>query len=162
MQYARKTGLPCLFAHRYITRPGQQGGENHIYLTEEEFRTRKEKGLFALAWESHGLSYGIGREIDTWLEASCPVIMNGSRAYLPEALKRYPDLVAIRIEADPGVIRQRLENRGRETAQDIEKRIHRAPCVPASTPNLIIIRNDGLLEEGGEALIAAITVYTAH
>jgi ribose 1,5-bisphosphokinase len=162
MRYARKSGIPCLFAHRYITRPPEEGGENHIYLTEEEFHTRKEKGLFALAWESHGLSYGIGREIDTWLENGCDVIVNGSRAYLPEALQRYPDLVTIRIEADPEVIRQRLENRGRETARDIEKRIQRAPSVPPSTPNLISIRNDGLLEEGGEALIAAIATYTAH
>ncbi len=103
--------LPVLFVHRYITRPATEGSENHVALSPEEFRLRKEKGLFALDWESHSLYYGVGREIDIWMEHGFFVVVNGSRQYLPAAMERYPDLVPIIIEADASIIRRRLEDR---------------------------------------------------
>src|SRR4051812_46339588 len=86
INYARTTingSLPILFAHRYITRPAQAGNENHIALSTEEFQSRLAGNLFALHWESHGQSYGIGVEINTWLEKGFHVVVNGSRQYLP-------------------------------------------------------------------------------
>ena len=38
---------PVVFAHRYITRPAEAGGENHVALTRDEFATRRACGLFA-------------------------------------------------------------------------------------------------------------------
>ena len=67
MNYARERingGAAILFAHRYITRPAKEGNENHVYISPEEFTSRKEGGLFALDWESHGQYYGIGMEIE--------------------------------------------------------------------------------------------------
>src|SRR5262249_19204778 len=128
LQYARRHingSLPLLFAHRYITRPVREDSENHISLTTEEFMLRKEKGLFAMDWESHDLHYGIGSEIDVWMEKGFHVIVNGSRAYLGTARQRYSDLITIIIEADPDIILHRLENRGRETAKDIDNRFRR-------------------------------------
>jgi ribose 1,5-bisphosphokinase len=58
---------PILFAHRYITRPSGNG-EAHVELSVEEFEARSTLGLFALEWSSHGLRYGIGIELDAWLE----------------------------------------------------------------------------------------------
>lgn len=63
MRYARASlaGDPSVvFAHRYITRPMELHGENHVALTETEFDARLAAGLFAMHWESHGLRYGIG------------------------------------------------------------------------------------------------------
>ena len=157
MQYARQAingSAPLVFAHRYITRP-PESNENHIHLTPEEFISRRDGGLFALQWESHGLSYGIGREIDLWMGKGFHVVVNGSRAYLPEARKIYPQLVPVMIEADPEIIRQRLEGRGRETPGEIEKRLLRKP--PEPTEDLVTIRNDGTLREGGAALVALLT-----
>ncbi|HUB62145.1 MAG TPA: phosphonate metabolism protein/1,5-bisphosphokinase (PRPP-forming) PhnN [Puia sp.] len=157
MEYARlriNGSMPVLFAHRYITRPPREGNENHVYVSPEEFRLRRDKGLFALHWVSHGLYYGIGKEIDTWMENGFHVVVNGSRQYLPVALDRYPALVTIVIEADPDVIRRRLESRGRETAADIEQRIKRQPEHWSGTSGRISIRNNGSLEEGGDALIS--------
>ncbi|MBV8262011.1 MAG: phosphonate metabolism protein/1,5-bisphosphokinase (PRPP-forming) PhnN, partial [Paraburkholderia sp.] len=76
-----------VFAHRYITREdsGGGGGENHIALTEAEFETRSQRGLFALQWRSHALRYGVGVEIDQWMALGCTVVVNGSRAYAGEA-----------------------------------------------------------------------------
>ena len=58
-------------------------------------------GGFALRWSSHGLRYGIGVEMDAWLAGGAAVIVNGSRAHLPQAHARYPALTAVEIRVDP-------------------------------------------------------------
>jgi ribose 1,5-bisphosphokinase len=156
MQYARQRlngGFPIQFAHRYITRDVNEAGENHIALSPPEFRLRRDSGLFALHWESHGLYYGIGIEIDAWIAAGLYVVVNGSRQYLPLALARYPEMIPIIIEADPETIRRRLETRGREEKPDIDNRIKHQPTVPADLPGLIRIPNNGTLAEGGDTLL---------
>jgi ribose 1,5-bisphosphokinase len=154
MHYARQRlngSVPILFAHRYITRPVAGASENHIAITPEEFRLRKAGGLFALDWESHGLYYGIGREINDWMTSGFHVVVNGSRQYQPVAKERYPHLVTIVIEADPEIILQRLQNRGREEAADIANRVKRQP--PLDKDGLIRITNNGFLEAAGETLV---------
>jgi len=158
MNYARthiNGSLPLLFAHRYITRAAKEGNENHVYISPEEFTLRRDKGLFAIHWTSHGLYYGIGKEIDTWMDIGFSVVVNGSRQYLPAAVECYPNIVTVVIEADPEVIRQRLENRGRETAVEIQQRIQRQPAITTTATGCISIRNNGPLEEAGNALVAA-------
>lgn len=160
LRYARMRvngSLRILFAHRYITRAFTEGSENHIALSGEEFRLRRDAELFALHWESHGLYYGVGREIDDWMESGFHVAVNGSRQYLPVVAKRYLHrLTIIIIEADEEVLRQRLRNRGREDAADIESRVKRQPLLSYDIPGLIHISNNGSIEEGGEALISVL------
>lgn len=156
MQYVRQRidgSLPVLFAHRYITRDAAGGGENHIAVSPQEFLLRRDAGLFALHWESHGRYYGIGMEIDAWMSSGFHVVVNGSRQYLPVAAVRYPGIVPIIIEADAEIIRQRLEKRGREAAADIEGRLRRQPSVPEDLPGLIRVLNNDSLEAGGNALL---------
>ena len=76
-----------LVAHRYITRDASAGSENHIALSEQEFFTRAGQNLLALSWHANGLYYGVGVEIDLWLHAGFDVLVNGSRAHLPQAVK---------------------------------------------------------------------------
>lgn len=76
-------------AHRYITRPADAGAENHVALSKQEFIQRAEQGLFALHWQAHQHCYAIGIEINLWLQHGLDVLVNGSRAYLPEAQRRY-------------------------------------------------------------------------
>lgn len=162
MHYARKRlngSIPLVFAHRYITRPATEGSENHVALTVEEFRTRKARGLFALDWESHGLYYGIGIEINAWMGKGFHVVVNGSRQYMPVAKEHYPDMIPIVIEADPETIRARLEGRGREKGEEIELRIKRQPSLDIE--GLIRISNNGLLDEGGEELIRVLRRFPA-
>jgi ribose 1,5-bisphosphokinase len=165
MDYARthiNGSLPLLFAHRYITRAAKEGNENHIYISPEEFILRRDSDLFALHWESHGLYYGIGKEIDTWMDKGFNVVVNGSRQYQPVAVHRYPNLVTVVIEADLEVIYRRLQNRGRETTMEIQQRIQRQPSITATAAGCISIRNDGPLEDGGNALIAAFAASGPH
>ena len=143
------------FAHRYITRAPEAEEENHVALSREEFLQRLEKGLFAMHWHSYGCYYGIGIEIDHWLSKGCQVLVNGSRSYLPEARRRYPDLKLILIEVSPEVLNRRLEARGRETPEQIQARLERNNQINDALVNIphAVINNDGALAKAGEMLI---------
>ena len=159
LRYAREhlAGDPgVVFAHRYITRPVEVDGENHIALTQDEFEARLCADLFAMHWESHGLRYGIGREIHLWLARGCHVMMNGSRAYLQQARDCYPGLTTVWVEVSADIQAARLRARGRENAAQIAARVARAEQFLPSDNGVHVIRNDGPLEQGGEQLLALI------
>ncbi|MGE4440658.1 MAG: phosphonate metabolism protein/1,5-bisphosphokinase (PRPP-forming) PhnN [Desulfomicrobium sp.] len=143
---------PIVFAHRYITRPADAGGENHVALSREEFGFRLSRGLFALAWESHGFAYGIGREIDIWMEAGLCVVVNGSREALSRAVMAYPELLPVLVDVPEEILRQRLGARGREDAGEINARLARARMAVAETPAVVRFDNSGPLSERGLAL----------
>jgi ribose 1,5-bisphosphokinase len=157
LAYARErlpAAAPVVFAHRYITRPADAGGESHVALTPAEFARLRDRALFALHWESHGLSYGLGLELDAWLAAGLTVVMNGSRAHLPAAAARYGDrLQVVLIEVPPAILRARLIARARETPAQIEDRVTRAAAFTLDHPGLIRLTNAGPLAEAGEALL---------
>jgi ribose 1,5-bisphosphokinase len=156
MRYARErlcTVPGICFAHRYITRPAGAGGENHVALTEEEFTARCQARLFALHWESHGLRYGIGIELNQWLSKGVTVVVNGSREYLHEAWKRYPEMLPVHIEVGHDVLRERLLSRGRETPAQVEKRLERNQGLQSSGFHGTVIPNNETLDVAGEALV---------
>lgn len=158
MNYARArcSGNEATFAHRYITRSATSGGENHIHLHSDEYKARLASGLFALNWESHGLYYAIGAEIDIWLEAGFNVVMNGSRAYLPEAAGRYPSILPVLITVERGILKQRLLSRGRETLEEIDSRLERAEAYDVQHRNLKVLDNSGELHVAGESLLSLV------
>ena len=160
MQYARDTlhdEQAILFAHRYITRPADAGGENHVALTAAEFDVRKRHGLFAMSWQSHGLHYAIGIEIDAWLSKGLTVVVNGSRAYIRTARRRYPAMSVVWISAGPKLLAARLARRGRESRAEIAERIARNSSVDVAPPGgALHIRNDGPLESAGGRLVAVL------
>jgi ribose 1,5-bisphosphokinase len=147
-----------VFAHRYITRPVESGGENHIELTYAEFARREQLGLFAMTWESHGYRYGVGIEIDTWLARGLAVVVNGSRDQVPAVRRRYPDIGIVWVSARPEVVESRLQSRGRESREEIEARLKRNSRLGVAPPaDVLRIDNDGTLEAAGERLIALLT-----
>ncbi|UZE96248.1 ribose 1,5-bisphosphokinase [Alkalimarinus alittae] len=119
--------LRCFIAHRYITRRPELRGENHVWLSDEEFSRRVESQAFSMYWKANNFSYGVGVEVDNWLANGINVILNGSRGYLPSAMEKYSNaIVPVHIHVDPNDLRARLIKRGRESAEEIEKRIERA------------------------------------
>lgn len=139
---------PVVVAHRYITRAAD-ANEASVALTVDEFHRRLDHGCLALHWQSHGLHYGIGVEIEQWLARGLKVIVNGSREYLPQAAARYPKLCAVHVRVKPEVLAVRLRQRGRESEAAIAKRLARATQpfdVPAGC-RLIEIDNSGALED---------------
>jgi ribose 1,5-bisphosphokinase len=144
-----------VFARRHITRPADSGGEDHIAITMAEFEQDYAAGRYALSWRGNGLGYGIGIEIDLWLQSGRHVILNGSRAYLPEAAGRYSTLLPVLITINPAVLRQRLSARGRESTNAIDARIRRAAELGTiDHPRLAVIANNGPLAEAGDAFVA--------
>lgn len=158
LEYLRGKGgdTAYLIAHRYITRPFDAGGENHIAVSQNEFDLLRERDCLALFWQSHGNSYGVGREVDLWMAAGIPVVMNGSRGYFPEALTRYPDLVPVLVQVETDVLVQRLKRRGRESEQEVRHRLERSQAMDVAHPDLRVVDNSGPLASAGEALHAVV------
>lgn len=148
------------FAHRYITRPADSGGENHIALSQAEFNARVQAGLFAMHWHSHGNSYGIGVEINQWLSKGITVVVNGSREYLPKAMQNYPELLPVTIEVSHDVLKARLLNRGRETETEIDARLSRNRILQLSHPACLTVSNNQSLEQAGEQLMSLIEQHS--
>lgn len=145
-----------VFTHRYITRPADAGGENHVALDEKEFFSRQNMGCFAMAWYSHGTHYGIGIEINQWLGKGLSVVMNGSRAFLPDAAQKYHELRPVLISVRPDILQARLVQRGRETAEQIEHRLQQAHRLEkkVSHPRLIRLENNGDIKDAGEKFVS--------
>ncbi len=115
----------CHIVRRVITRSAEAVGEEAEAVSPEQFDRMEADGAFAMSWRANGLAYGIPAQINEWLADGDDVLVNGSRAYLPHARRRYPNLLAILLTVDPDVLRQRLVARGRESLAEIEARLAR-------------------------------------
>ncbi|WP_159867710.1 MULTISPECIES: ribose 1,5-bisphosphokinase [unclassified Raoultella] len=147
-----------LVAHRYITRPFNAGSENHIALSKQEFFSRAERQLFALSWHANNNYYGIGIEIDLWLHAGFDVVANGSRAHLAQARARYAAaLLPICLQVTPDVLRQRLQQRGRENETEIAQRLERAARYAPT--DCLTLNNDGTLPQSVDTLVSLIRTH---
>lgn len=142
-------------ARRVITRSAEAKGEAAQGVTPEQFDTLRAQGAFAMHWRANGLDYGIPRQVDQWLAAGRAVLVNGSRAYLPEARQRYPDMLAVLVEVKPEVLRQRLLARGRETAEEVEQRLARSARLQAAAdPSVHVLDNSSTLEAAVAAFVS--------
>ena len=150
---ARTDPARFVFAHRYITRSASAGGENHIALSVSEFAARRAAGLFALTWESHGFSYGLGVEIELWLSCGKIVVMSGARIAWTQAGQRYPDARCVFIDAPPALRMARLLARGREEEGAIKERILREVPLP-DDKRIFRLDNSGSVNEAGSALLS--------
>ncbi|HEY1027680.1 MAG TPA: phosphonate metabolism protein/1,5-bisphosphokinase (PRPP-forming) PhnN [Pseudomonas sp.] len=141
----------CRFARRVITRSAESVGEDALGVSLAEFERLEGEGAFALSWRANGLAYGIPREIDHWLSAGQDVLINGSRGHLDAARRRYPELLAILLQVDEAVLRERLLARGRETPEQIEQRLARSRRLStsgtAAQPHLVTLDNSGPLQQ---------------
>lgn len=140
---ARRLHPEWLVAHRYVTRESSTN-ENSVALTLDEFVVRERTGLFCLSWQAHGLNYGLGIELESWLCRDATVLVNGSRRALPDAQRRFGKcLLPILVTAPEELLRQRLIKRGRETLDMIEARLLRHRQLAASLPDVARIDNAG-------------------
>lgn len=143
------------WTRRTITRPADAGGEQHEAITPADFAAQKAAGAFALTWQAHDLCYGIRQSELAPLARGEWVVVNGSREYLAQAMERFPGLSGVLITASPAILAQRLAARKRENAEQIAERLRRSAAFQLP-PGMIVIHNDGRLEEAGAALLAAL------
>jgi ribose 1,5-bisphosphokinase len=145
---------PVVFAHRYITRPSDVGGENHVALTGSEFALRRAHGLFAFHWTAHGNEYGVGREIHAWRNSGLTVIVSGSREHFQREAGVDADTHPVLITASPERLAERLTARGREDAAKAAERLERSEAYDVTDRRLITIVNDGALDEAAQAFVS--------
>ena len=132
---------------RYITRPADAGGEAHHAVSEDQFTALVKEDRFCVLWQAHGFSYGIDREILDWLAAGDNVLVNGSRAYLPQASRLVPGLVAILIDVPAEVRERRLHDRARESGDALDSRMQRTIELNTDDVPVHRINNDQALEQ---------------
>jgi phosphonate metabolism protein PhnN/1,5-bisphosphokinase (PRPP-forming) len=114
-----------VFPSRFITR-ADRTGEEHIYVSSEDFEHLRREGMFFLNWAAHGLSYGIPASVGQDLEAGRAAVFNISRRMIGAAREKWRCTHVISVMVEPEVLRLRLRARGRESEAEIEARIRRA------------------------------------
>ncbi len=145
-----------VFARREITRPADAGGEDHASVDEATFQARREAGGYLLAWEAHGLGYGLPAELAGDLAVGRTVVANASRTVLDTARDLFASVRVISISASPATLARRLAARGREDAAEIKARLARADLFTAQGDDVVEVPNDGSSIDGIAALVAAI------
>lgn len=151
-----------VFAQRFITRPADDGTERHHPVSRAEFAHMRFNGAFALDWHAHGLDYGIPAAIEDALGAGTSVVANLSRGVLDTVRARYNNCTIVAVSVDPACLRERLIARGRETAQEIEKRLSRVDFAVPSGDDVVHIDNSGALEAAAETFRAVIAATLAR
>lgn len=150
-----------VFVRRTITRDGDAGGEDHDAVSEAEFDRIKRDGGFAVCWEAHGLRYGIPSGALRKVESGFLAIANGSRTALPRFKAVFPSMTVINIIARPEVLAERLMARGRETRDDVVRRLERGSPALDGDYDVITIDNSGSVEDAGRVLVRALSEYLA-
>ncbi len=108
------------FVKRYITRQPDQN-ESNYYVDKEAFNILDKKNFFVSTWQAHENYYGIARfDIKEGLN-----IISISRSAIKDFESQYVNVTTINITVSKDILKQRLENRGRETKEQIEKRLNR-------------------------------------
>jgi ribose 1,5-bisphosphokinase len=165
MDYARQRLLPMddiAFVQRVITRDSSAGGEDHRSVTAPEFEAMRAQGAFAVAWGAHGLHYGIPVNTLARIALGETLVVNGSRAAIGEFRKVYAKLVVVCVTARPEIIAARLGSRGRESAEDIGRRIARETGNWQCGSECIEIDNSGNIDDAGGALLGIIQAVAAR
>jgi ribose 1,5-bisphosphokinase PhnN len=89
------------------------------------------------------------------------VVANVSRGVIAKAAAASGRVWVLEVTAPADVLASRLAARGRETAEDVARRLARTMVIPDGVP-VTTIRNDGTLEEGIARFVAALRVVIAE
>ena len=153
---AREVLSDFVFARRVVTRPHGSPGEDHEALNETEFTRLDCQGEFLITWSAHGLRYGLRRDLLDALSQGRHVIANGSRAMIDVLSTRVPRLVVVEVSAPASVLAGRILARGRETPEEVEKRVTRQVEPTSADVEVLKVLNDSTLERGIERFVAAL------
>ncbi|MFN0264510.1 phosphonate metabolism protein/1,5-bisphosphokinase (PRPP-forming) PhnN [Tepidamorphus sp. 3E244] len=149
------------FVRRLITRPAGAGGEDHQPVSAEAFDAAQASGALVLWWRAHDLAYGIPAETRTWVEDGLIVVANLSRSVLADALDRFPRLIAVNVTCDASVLAGRLAARGRESAEDVSRRLKRDVPLGIGEERVYRIENSADLDVAADRFAALIEAVRA-
>jgi len=156
-----------VFPRRVVTRASDVT-EQVRQVSMAEFDAMAARGEFFMAWQAHGLGYGIPAAALTRLEAGSVVIANVSRRIIADAFTLWPRSHAIYVHVEPDILRARLQSRGRETAGQIGARLLRherigGASAPADAPEgATVIYNSGPIAQASAAFIDVLEAQAAR
>ncbi len=145
-----------VFARRQITRPAGSGGEDHDPIDPAAFAACRAAAGFLLAWEAHGLGYGLPLALAGALAEGRHVVANVSRGVVAEAAERFPPVGVVAVVAPEAVRAARLSARGREDGSGVAARLARAGDALPAAVAAIEVMNDGTVEAGVARFVAAL------
>lgn len=135
---------------RYITRKPDLNEQNH-FVTELEFEKLKKDEFFVSTWNAHGNNYGIAKQDIK----NGKNIISVSRSVIKEFENLYQHVATINITSSVEKLYERLKSRGRESEEDIKKRLDRY-SINVDANNLIHFYNDLPIEESSKKFIELI------
>jgi guanylate kinase len=141
-----------LYSVSYTTRaprPGEQDGKDYVFIGLDEFRRGIEQDKWAEWALVHGNYYGTSAEvIDQALAAGKDLLLDIDVQGAAQIRRRFPKAVTIFImPPSMEVLRQRLESRGTDSRETIEKRMRNASAEIAEKPAYrYVVVNDRLPE----------------
>ncbi|NRP22137.1 Ribose 1,5-bisphosphate phosphokinase PhnN [Ensifer adhaerens] len=141
------------FVRRVITRPSDAGSEVHESVSEDDFLDMQKDGAFAVFWDAHGLKYGIPSAVLQNVRAGMTAIVNGSRGALPAFRETFGDIAVVVVTAEASVLAKRLAERGRESEEEVLRRLSRQAPDVTSGPGVSVIDNSGRLEIAGNRFV---------
>ena len=150
------------FVRRVITRPADGETEDHRSVAPDDFTGMEQAGRFAVSWCAHGLRYGIPAATLKELASGRTLVANGSRGALSAFMEAYNRVAVITVTARPEVIAERLRQRGRETAEEIERRLARSVRAWQPACPHVTVDNSGRLEDAQRAFIEAIWLLSTR
>lgn len=152
----RLMGERAYLAPRFITRPATDTERGSMSVSQAEFLRIERQGGFAMSWRANGLAYGVQADIHERLQAGVDVLVNGSREFLPEARRLYRPLIPVLLQVDQDTLRKRLVARGRESADEIHRRLGRNACyaelAKSGQPDIVTLDNSGSIERSIQSL----------
>ncbi len=152
---------PLRIPQRYITRPAHHS-EPFASVTPEEFAALKQRGKFCLIWHVYEAHYGVPAAILDWLDEGCLVIVNVSRAIIPQARRLVTDLKVIFVAVPLEITLQRIREREREPEKGLgfEQRVSRARANQTLAEADLVIDNSVTLDEAAEKLLEYMLSFT--
>ena len=125
--------LPLVRSVSATTRPprgDEADGVDYHFVSREEFETWRDEGRFLESFEVFGRGYWYGTlwsEVRAGADAGKWVVLNIDVHGAAAVMERFHDAVTVFVR--PGSVeelRRRLEQRGTDTSEEIEKRLQRA------------------------------------
>ncbi|NRG16945.1 phosphonate metabolism protein/1,5-bisphosphokinase (PRPP-forming) PhnN [Rhizobiales bacterium] len=138
----------CHFVRRLVTRDADPGSEDHGTISRRDYEALASNGGAALHWEAHGHGYVLPVALDADIRAGKTVFANGSRKMIGKAREKYETVVTLLITAPREVLAERLLARGRETREEIARRLDRADLDYSAGDGVIAIENTGSISDG--------------
>jgi guanylate kinase len=127
-------------------RPGERDGIDYFFVARDDFERRRQRGDFIEWAEVHGNLYGTSRAwLDSQMSQGMDVVLEIDWQGARQIRRVYPEALSVFI-APPSmaILRQRLTDRGQDSAETIERRLAgaRSELLHAGECQYVIINQD--------------------